>query len=55
MKRKLLTKAERKEIDLTVRYYLDDRRVLGTFWDFYQAVRQAMVEIDYHRTKGKKK
>ena len=55
MKRKLLTKEERKEISAHVRYYLDERRTVGTFWDFYKAVKQALVEIDYHRSKGKRK
>jgi hypothetical protein len=49
MKRKLLTKEELSEIKAHVRYYLHERRVMGTFWDFYKAVEQALEEIDFHR------
>ena len=54
MKRKLLTKEERQEMAAHVRYYLHERRVIGTFWDFYKAVEQALIEIDFHRNKRNK-
>lgn len=49
-----LTKAQRQELDEYVTYYLDQRGIVGVWYELALAIRTACKEIDNHRRRARR-